>query len=227
MWVSVSGQEKKPCQYLICEWAGTLKMLILIQNSYRKKKKKAYERYKRKTFSFNQNDRYYFILRSTLKIYTQYYINIHNVLTGFMHGQIVCIYLQNNLLTFYLRCIFMKMWNFILKSLNASSLVQSIRNLPKQTQHIWIQTNCKYTVPRGRLQKLLNRISNILSCMLKITCFGEAKAYGACYFIWTPYQGDLVWLMVSMKLSEIQAFIYVIAWEKTLRTWHMLKMIPN
>lgn len=84
-------------------------MLILIQNSYRKKKKKAYERYKRKTFSFNQNDRYYFILRSTLKIYTQYYINIHNVLTGFMHGQIVCIYLQNNLLTFYLRCIFMKM----------------------------------------------------------------------------------------------------------------------
>lgn len=48
-----------------------------------KKKKKAYERYKRKTFSFNQNDRYYFILRSTLKIYTQCYINIHNVLKGF------------------------------------------------------------------------------------------------------------------------------------------------
>lgn len=27
--------------------------------------------------------------------------------------------------------------------------------------------------------------------MLKITCFGEAKAYGACYFIWAPYQGRL------------------------------------
>lgn len=38
---------------------------------------------------------------------------------------------------------------------------------------------------------------------------------------------DLVWLIVSMELSEIQPFIYVIAQGKTLRTWHTLKMIPN
>lgn len=38
---------------------------------------------------------------------------------------------------------------------------------------------------------------------------------------------DLVWLMVSMALSEIHPFIYVIAQEETLRTWHTLKMIPN